>query len=179
MRQIILPALFLLLLGSGCAPKVADETGEVVREKLYYDANLAFSVTVPETWKRSFITPPPGSPGGYSVLWRGDLAEGAEGIIELQVDLLADAARQESASTTLQKLARSHPGLIITGQHRRSDDPDAPLVFSGHTPDRQHQLMLIPGRQGRFQIELSAPEEDFAALQVLFAEILASFQPHN
>lgn len=177
MRPIVL--LLLLLFAIGCASKAVDDGVPEVREKLYIDANLAFSMMVPEDWKRSFITPPPGSPARYSVRWKGAIKDEPVRLIELQVALLPITSRLESSPAILQELALSHPALTITGQQQLADQPDAPLVFSGRTPDRQHQLMLVTARQGHFRIELSAPTEDFAAYELLFTEILASFQPFD
>jgi len=175
LKAVFLP-LILLLLTVGCAPKLPEGAGHDVRKKLYYDANLAFSVAIPEEWQRSFISPPSLSPASYAVFWRGQIEQQPR-YVEMHVARLNVHDQEELRSAALEDFGQAHPGFTVTSNRPLSEEPDAPALILGHTSSRLFQLVLIPARGGGFRIDLSTPPEDFETYQPLFDLIVGSFQP--
>jgi len=169
-------SLILLLLTFGCAPKPPEGTGGDLRKKLYYDANLAFSIAVPETWERSFISPPSLSPASYAVFWRGQIEQQPR-YVEMHVARLNVHDQEELRSAALEDFGLAHPGFTVTADRALSEGSDAPVLILGHTPSRSFQLALFPVPDGGFRIDLSTPPEDFETFQPLFELILSSFRP--
>ncbi|HKI50473.1 MAG TPA: hypothetical protein VJ995_00215 [Geothermobacteraceae bacterium] len=170
-------SLLLLLLIYGCAPKLPEGAGDDLRKKLYYDANLAFSVAVPEEWDRSFISPPPMSPAKYAVFWRGAIDELPPRYVEMHVARLGDQNHEQLRNAALNDFKLAHPGFTLTAEKPLSDALNAPILLLGHTSSRSFQLVLFLPPDVGFMLDFSAPPEDFETYQPLFNLILDSFQP--
>jgi len=175
MRWIYL-ALFLVLFAAGCAPKMTDGTTGDLRKKLYYDANLAFSIAVPEDWERKFISPPRQSPARYAVHWQGDIESRQSRLAEMNVALLAGADRDAMLRTSLADFAEAHPGFEVTVQNELDDQTDSPPDILGRSSSRQYRIVHIPAPGGSYRIDFSTPKDDFSTYQPLFDLILGSFQ---
>lgn len=172
----LLLSLILLLLICGCAPNLPEGTGGDLRKKLYYDANLAFSVAVPEEWERSFISPPPMSPEKYAVFWRGEIEEQPPRYVEMHVARLKYQNHEQLRNAALNDFGLAHPGFTLTAERPLSDASNAPILLLGHTSSRFFQLVLFLSPDGGFMLDFSTPPEDFETFQPLFDLILSSFQ---
>jgi hypothetical protein len=177
MRRSFLSLSILLLVCCSCAPKMPGGAAGDLRKKLYYDANLAFSIAVPEAWDRKFITPPAHSPAGYAICWQGLIDPQQPRRVTMNVALFGGAMSGELLSASMADFTLAHPGFSVTARKSLTDDPDAPLEILGHSSARFYKIVHLSAADRVFRFDFSTPPEDFDSYQPLFDLILASFHP--
>jgi hypothetical protein len=176
MRLILISLAILLFFCCSCAPKMPGGDIGDLRKKLYYDANLAFSVAVPEDWERKFIAPPANSPARYAIFWQGRINPQQPRRVAMDVALLRGDMNDEMIDASLADFSLAHPGFTVTSRKGLTDEPDAPLEILGHSPTRFYKIVHIPAEDRVFRMDFSTPPEDFDGYQPLFDLIIASFQ---
>lgn len=170
-----LTILLLVLLFAACAPKLPQGTNGELRKQLYYDANLAFSVAIPEGWQRQFVIPPNISDADYAVVWKAPGPQPTQQII-LTVVRIANRTERATANS-LAEFSSEHPGFNIITQSAKPVNPAIEQEVLGHTPSRTYRVVHLIGGNHLFRFELSTPPELFEQYQPLFDLILASFEP--
>jgi len=175
--KIIVPGILLLFLFScSTAPKGSD--GKELHKKLYLDANLEFTLTVPDDWSRRFLPATVGSPATYAVLWQSPVDKENPDIepAEIRVDLLSrQTSMDEKSLAGIFQL--SHPGFNSTAVRRLEGALFTTVELLGHTSARSYQVFFIQAPKQVYQISFSSAPEQFAPNQQLFKLVFGSFVP--
>lgn len=178
--QRLLPLILLtVFLLSGCgasAPKDAD--GKEFTKKLYLDANLEFSLTVPEDWSRRFVTTPQSSTAPYAVLWSSPVnSEEPDGaVIEIQATVM-----QPEDTDDPQQLAdlfsQSVPGFNTTALRPLEDVLIPTLELLGYNAARTYRVIFIQDTDHLYLLSFSAPPEHYEEYRKIFDMVFFSFAP--
>jgi hypothetical protein len=177
MRLFFISLSILLILCCGCAPKMPNGSTGDLRKRLYYDANLASSIAVPEDWERKFISPPAHSPTEYAIYWHGQIDRQRPRRVTMNVALFSGAMSAEMIARSLADFTLAHPGFTVTSQQSLTDEADAPLEIIGRSSTRFYKIVHLSAADKIYRFDFSTPPEDFDSYQPLFDLILASFQP--
>lgn len=179
LARSLLLLLLTALLVSGCsssAPK--NSAGKELTKKLYLDANLEFSLTVPEDWDRRFVTTPHYSTAPYAVLWSSaaDPTQPENTPVEIQATVMKSRSavdQQQLADLFIQSV----PGFTSTTLRPLEDALIPTLELMGHSAVRSYRVLFIQDTGRCYQLSFSAPPEAFEKYRPIFDMVLFSFAP--
>jgi len=173
----IVPLLLLALL-AGCSSTPKDSNGKELHKKLFLDANLEFTLTVPQDWLRAFTPTRIGAPVSYGVHWQAPPDGPAETSIppEIRVDILAAGTPLDGPELTT-AFERDHPGFTSTAARLLEDVLFSTLELLGHTPARTYRILYIQTPERLYRVSFSSRPEEFDRNQPLFDMVFQSFSP--
>jgi len=175
--QRYLPFVLLALFLNACAPKAPADQVSRQPKRVYFDANLEFSITIPEPWKRQFVRSPEGAGALYEVRWTGVLPELPGNRIEMEAMLLPPGALENVESSGLKDFVLGHPGFQLESRSQFAQLSFPASEAFGQTAQRSYLIFHIAAPKHLYRIAFSTPPEVFEHYLPLFHEIIESFTP--
>ena len=165
-----------ILLLTACSFVSSKTTDGMAKQSYYFDANLRFSVSYPETWKR-VSAPTAAEPD--TVAWapkEHGLTLGGPGML-FRVVSRPPARWKDDAAAIRADFAASHAEAILDKNQLETLPAGPAHSFIAHSPKRTFLVYLVTTSERDYLLEFSAKRKAFEGLVPLFRDIAATFRP--
>jgi hypothetical protein len=168
--------VILVLLLAACSFISPKTVGGMAKQSYYFDANLKFSVSYPETWKRVSAATAADS---ETVAWapkEHGLALGAPGVL-FRVVSRPPAHWKDDAAAIRADFAAAHAEAVLDKNQLETLPAGPAHSFLAHSPKRTFLVYLVTTSERDYLLEFSAKTKAFEGLVPLFRDIAATFRP--